>query len=100
MSFKNVKNLIHYSKEGIISKQIFRSGKLDTTLFCMAKGTEMSEHTSAKEALVYVLEGNGEFILNGRKIKMIPGATIHMQKKAPHSLKAKENTSFVLILTS
>lgn len=100
MSFKNIKTLIHYSKEGIISKQIFRSSKIDATLFCMAKGTEMSEHTSTKEAIVHVLEGNGEFILKGKRIKMFPGAIIHMEKKAPHSLKAKENTSFILVLAS
>lgn len=100
MSSKNIKNLIHYSKDGIISKQIFRSSKIDVTLFCMAKGTEMSEHTSAKEGIVHVLEGKGEFTLNGKKIKMEPGAMMHMEKKAPHSLKAKENTSFVLILAN
>ncbi|MDO8622940.1 MAG: cupin domain-containing protein [archaeon] len=94
----NLKKQIEYPKKGIISKEILQNGKIDITLFCMAKGTEMSEHTSTKEGIVHVLEGNGIFNLEKKDIAMKEGVFIHMEKNAAHSLKAKENTSFLLSL--
>ena len=95
----NVKELIDYSKKGIVSKTIEKTDKADTTLFCMAAGTELDEHTSTKQGVVYVIEGLGEFIIEGKKIKMEPGCIIFMNANFVHSLKSEENTSFLLILT-
>ena len=96
--FKEIKKLIEYPKEGILSKEIVRSDRLDVSLFCMAKGTEVSEHTSTKQGYVHVIEGNGEFNLEGKDIKMEAGVFIFMKENAVHSLKAKENTTFILSL--
>lgn len=95
---KNIKQMIEYPKQGILSKEVMKSGKLDVSLFCMAKGTEIDEHTSTKQGIVYVLEGKGMFNLEGKEIKMLPGVFIFMNNNAKHSLKAEENTAFLLIL--
>lgn len=95
--FKNLKELIEYPREGILSKEIIKN-KLNVTLFCMAEGTEISEHTSTKEGFVFVLEGKGVFNLEGEDIEMLPGVFISMKKNAVHSLKAEENTAFLLVL--
>ncbi len=97
---EQINELIEYSKKGILSKSIAGNDKLDVTLFCMAKGTEMSEHTSTKQGFVYVIEGNGVFNLEGKEIKMLPGVFIYMNENAVHSLKADENTSFILTLAN
>ncbi len=94
--------MISYTPSGILSKEISLGGKLKTktslTLFCMAAGTKISEHTSAKEGFVYVLEGRGTFNLEGRKIEMAPGVLILLPSQAVHSLRAEENCSFALFL--
>ncbi len=95
---KDIRKLIEYSKKGITSKEIIKNGKVSVDLFCMAAGTEMSKHTSTKQGIIYVVEGNGIFNLEGKKIKMAPGILINMNKNAVHSLKARENTSFLLTL--
>lgn len=95
---KELLKMIEYPNEGILSKPVISAGKTDVTLFCMAKGAMMSEHTSKKEGVIYILEGDGIFTLEGKEIKMIPGTIIHMKKNAVHSLFAKKNTCFVLIL--
>lgn len=100
MNFKNLKAMIEYPREGIISKVISKTGKKEVTLFSMAKGTEISEHTSTKEGMVYVLEGKGTFILRDNRIKMESGVIIFMDKNSPHSLEAEENTNFLLVLVS
>ncbi len=95
---KNIKQLIEYPREGIISKEIKKTDKTDVSLFCMAKGTEMSEHTSTKQGFIHVLEGKGIFNLEGKDIEMKEGVFFFMKENAVHSLKAQENTSFLLML--
>ena len=97
-TWKDTKNLVQYSKGGIVSKELLSEKSLDVTLFCMAKDTSISEHTSTKEGFVYVIEGKGSFNLEGEDIAMLPGLFIHMKKNAAHSLRAQENTSFILSL--
>jgi nitric oxide dioxygenase len=96
----NINNKIEYPSEGVLSKVINKTEKNNLTLFCMSSGTEISTHTSTKEGFVYVLEGKGTFVLNGKEIPMEPGALIFMDKNAPHSLNAKENTAFLLSLNN
>ena len=98
MNIINIKDLIEYSKGGITSKGISKEGKMNVTLFCMSANTELSEHTSTKQGIVYVIEGKGIFNLEGEAIKMKSGITIFMDENAVHSLKAEENTSFLLVL--
>ena len=96
---KNINQMIEYPKQGILSKEIVKTGKQNVSLFCMAAGTDMGEHTSTKQGFVYVVEGKGTFVLKGKEIEMKPGAFIFMNKNAKHSLKAKENTAFLLALS-
>jgi nitric oxide dioxygenase len=98
ITHKQIKKLIEYPKSGIISKEIFKTNKFDATLFCMAKDTDISDHTSTREALVFVLEGKGIFRLERKAIKMEAGILIHMESNAVHSLRAEKNTSFILTL--
>jgi nitric oxide dioxygenase len=93
---KNIQQMIEYPKEGIISKEIIKNEKVDLGLFCMAKGTEMSDHTSVRPAFVHVIEGKGIFNLEGEDIEMKPGVLINMETNAVHGLKAEENTTFIL----
>jgi len=95
---KNIKQMIEYPQEGVLSKEIIKDKRLNITLFCMAKNTEISEHTSTKPGTVYVIEGNGIFNLEGKDIAMQEGVLIHMKENAIHKLKAIENTSFLLTL--
>ncbi len=94
---QDIKKLIAYSPGGITSK-VLAKDRINVTLFCMAAGTEIGDHTSTKEGFVYVLEGEGTFILEGREMGMRPGIFFYMNKNAVHSLKAEKNTSFLLSL--
>lgn len=99
-SWENIKKLISYSEKGIVSKEVMKTDKVDATLFCMAKTTSISEHTSTKEGIIYVLEGSGMFTLAGEDIVMAPGVFISMKNNAVHSIKAEGNTAFILILVN
>jgi len=96
----NIKDNINYSAGAILSRVIIKNDKINVTLFCMAGGTEISEHTSTKQGFVFVIEGKGIFSLGGENIEMLPDAFIQMRENVAHSLKAEENTSFLLSLVS
>ena len=95
---KKILEMIEYPEKGVLSKEIEKNEKTDISLFSMAKGTSISDHTSNRQGFVYVLEGDGVFTLEGEEISMLSGVFIHMAKDALHSLKANEDTSFMLVL--
>lgn len=95
----NLAESMQFPREGIYSKVLVQSDASNYTLMCLAKGSDISEHTSSREAAVTVLKGSGVFTLKGKKIKMKPGVFIFMPKKAPHALRADENLAILLSLS-
>jgi nitric oxide dioxygenase len=95
---KNLESLMAFPKEGIFSTVLLKGEESNCTLMCLAKGTDISEHTSTREATVVVLKGSGIFMLNNEEIEMKPGVFIFMQKNAPHSLSADEDLAILLTL--
>ena len=96
--WKDIKKLIEYPKDGILSKEIIKTDSSNTTLFCMSKDTEISDHTSTKQGFVFIIEGKGIFNLEGEDIEMLSGVFIHIKENVVHSLKAEGNTAFILSL--
>ncbi len=96
--FEEIGKLIEYPKSGILSKRIPNATKMNITLFCMTKESDIEDHTSTMQGTVHVLEGEGVFTLEGRAIEMKKGTLIFMKKNAVHSLKARTNLSFLLTL--
>ena len=96
---QDLEKMMEFPREGIFSKVLAKTNISNHTLLCLAKGSDMSEHTSTREAAVTVLKGKGTFILRRKKIKMKPGVFIFMPKNAPHSLSADEDLAILLSLS-
>jgi quercetin dioxygenase-like cupin family protein len=90
---------IEYPQAGVLSKVLLKDNNCQYTLFCLAAGTEISEHTSTRNATVNVIEGRGILTLTGHDIALKSGTFIFMPANAPHALKAEENLSFLLTLS-
>ena len=95
---KDLEKMMEFPREGVFSKVLVKTEVSNYTLMCLAKGSDISEHTSTREAAVTVLKGEGTFVLNGAKIKMKPGVFIFMPKNAPHSLSATKDLAILLSL--
>jgi len=95
----DLEKMMEFPREGIFSKVLVKTDISNYTLMCLAKGSDISEHTSTREAAVIVLKGKGMFVLKGKKIKMNPGVFIFMPKNSPHSLSASENLAILLSLS-
>lgn len=94
-----LQDLIEYPSSGILSKVLLKDNNSQYTLFCLAAGTEIEEHTSTRNAVITVVEGNGNLNLEGKDITLAPGVFVFMPANAPHALQAKENLTFILTLS-
>jgi len=96
---KDLAAMMEFPREGVFSKVLVKTEVSNHTLMCLAKGSDISEHTSTREASVTVLKGKGIFVLAGKKIKMKPGVFIFMPENVPHSLSADEDLAILLSLS-
>ena len=95
----NLQDLIEYPTSGILSKVLLKDKNSQYSLFCLAAGTEIEEHTSTRNAVVTVIEGTGNLNLEGKDIALSPGVFVFMPANAPHAVEAKENLAFILALS-
>jgi quercetin dioxygenase-like cupin family protein len=89
---------IEFATQGTVSKTLLDVPHAKVTLFCMSAGQELTEHTAGSPVTVHFLEGSGEFVLGGESHAIAPGAWFYLEARAPHALKIKTDTVFVLTL--
>jgi quercetin dioxygenase-like cupin family protein len=97
---KNIFSLetaIDYADGGVVSKQVTKSKGGNITLFSFDKDQGLSEHTTAFDAVVQILDGEAEIIIGGEIFNLVKGNSIIMPAHVPHSLKATER--FKMLLT-
>lgn len=94
-----LKDKIEYAETGIVSKVLLKVPHCQYTLFCLAAGTDIAEHTSTRNAVVQVIEGQGTLTLEGQDIHLETGIFVLMPANAPHALKAEANLAFLLTLS-
>jgi quercetin dioxygenase-like cupin family protein len=88
---------IEYSKEGIVSKRVIDRPAGTVTLFAFDKGQRLSTHSAPFDAMVQVVEGEAEIIINEVPFHLSQGETIIMPAQVPHGVNAAEK--FKMILT-
>lgn len=81
----------------IVSKTLAQNAYVSLTLFAFDKGEEISTHDSTGDAMVTVLEGTGQFTVNGEVHQLKQGETLLMPAKIPHAAFAPE--PFKMMLT-
>lgn len=89
--------LVEYNEGAVVSRTLVENNAGTVTLFAFDKDQGLSEHTAPFDALVQVVEGQGEFTIGGETNQVSKGQLILMPADIPHALKA--NTRFKMILT-
>lgn len=77
---------------------IFSSTNGSINIIALKRGQNLSTHLAPADAMVQVIEGRLDFKVNEIEQTMEAGQFIMMSKGTPHSLKAVEDTKFVLTL--
>ena len=93
----NLASLVEYSEGGVVSKQLIKSPAGNVTLFSFDKGEGLSEHRDTFDAIVQVLEGVVDIVLDGKTFTLKTGESIVFPANAPHALTAVEK--FKMLLT-
>ena len=88
---------INYNDNAIVSKHILKKETGNVSLFAFDKGEGLSEHTTPFDAVVYIVDGKADIIIDGNSNILEPNETIVMPANIPHALKAVE--SFKMVLT-
>lgn len=94
----NLKDLVVYQSGSVVSKEIIKKEKGTVTLFAFDKGQGLSEHTAPFDALVYVVDGAVEIMIEGQSFLLKSGETIIMPANKPHALKAVERFKMLLVM--
>ena len=89
--------VIEYANGGIISKEIAHTQGGSVTLFSFDAGQQLSEHSAPFDAIVTVIDGEAEIIIDGIAHHPKAGEVIIMPANHPHAVNAR--TRFKMMLT-
>lgn len=93
----NLADQIHAEPGQIVSKTLAQNKAVSLTLFAFSKGEEISTHDSIGDAMVYVIDGTGQFTVDNVEHICKAGDVLVMPAKKPHAVFAKED--FKMLLT-
>ncbi|MCX6230164.1 MAG: cupin domain-containing protein [Bacteroidetes bacterium] len=92
------KQEVDYSENGIVSKRVIEKKTGNVSLFAFDKGQSLSEHTAPFDAMVQVVEGTAEIIINKNPFKVNAGESIIMPANITHAVYAVEKFKMVLTM--
>ena len=94
----NLKNLIDYQTESVVSRTMIDKQAGTITLFAFDNHQGLSEHTAPYDALVYIIEGEAEVTINGKPLRLKQGELTIMPANEPHALQAVTKFKMLLVM--
>ena len=79
------------------SRVLHKDERFNITLFGFAAGHELKTHSVPIPALIYVVEGEGEFDLGSETVQVRSGSFIRMEALLPHAVRAKSPFRMLLV---
>ncbi len=81
---KHVKKISSFEKTNIVNMQL-------------AAGEEIPAHDADADVLIIVISGKVEFTVEGERVEVSPDVMLKMSPKEKHSLRAIEDSNFLVI---
>lgn len=94
----NLKELISYQQDSIVSRELLRKKYGTLTIFAFDKGQGLSEHTAPFDATVFLIEGKAEVRIDKDIHILSEGQMIIMPANIPHAINAIERFKMILIM--
>lgn len=91
-------DMVDYQKGSVVSRTLVDRQTGTVTLFAFDKGQGLSEHTAPFDALVYLMDGQAEITISGKRHNLSTGALITMPANEPHALKAPVRFKMMLVM--
>lgn len=89
--------LVAYGEGAVVSRTLVENDAGTVTVFAFDAGQGLSEHTAPFDALVQVIDGEGEFVIGGKSSTVASGQIILMPANIPHAVRAEKR--FKMLLT-
>jgi quercetin dioxygenase-like cupin family protein len=84
--------------DSIVSRTVHDDARMKVTLFGFASGQELSDHTSARSAIIEILSGQVVLGLGDARFDLGPGAWAAMEPNLRHSVRAQREVVMLLTL--
>jgi len=94
----NVAGAVEYQEGAVVSREVLRKQTGTVTVFAFDAGQGLSEHTAPFDALVQVLDGEAEIMIDGQKHNVPAGELIIMPANKPHALQAVSRFKMMLVM--
>ena len=79
---------------------VFKTDSMRIVLIALQKGAEMIKHTADGMISIQVIEGKIQFSTEEQSVELASGQILTLHENIPHSVLAKEETIFLLTLTT
>ena len=83
---------------GILSQTLDKEAGIELVLFAFAAGEKLSEHTSARPAIIHILSGEADLTVAGDAFAARPGTWVRMAPGTSHALVARTPMVMALYL--
>ena len=93
-----LKKIIDYAPNSIISREIVKNKAGTVSIFAFDAGQGLSEHSAPFDAIVQILDGEGELIIGGNAVIAKTGETVIMPANVPHAVNAIKPFKMQLIM--
>ena len=92
-----LKDAVQYAQGSVVSKTLLKKETGNITLFAFDAGQGLSEHTAPFDAVVQIIDGQGELTIGGKPLQVSEGQMVVMPANVPHAVKAGH--PFKMLLT-
>jgi len=93
----NLGGLVDYAAGAVVSRTLAETDAGTLTLFAFDAGQRLSEHSAPFDAIVQVLDGEAELIIDGEPVVAGAGEVVVMPADVPHAVNALRR--FKMLLT-
>ena len=90
--------LVTYQRGSVVSRALIQRQTGNVTLFAFDEGQQLSEHTSPYDALVQIVEGEGQIRIGGTEHTVHAGCVILLPANVPHAVLARVPCKMLLTM--
>jgi len=90
-------SLVDYAAGAVVSRTLAEGDAGTLTLFAFDAGQRLSEHSAPFDAIVQVLDGEAELVIDGEVVAAGAGEVVVMPANIPHAVNAPKR--FKMLLT-
>ena len=95
---QSLAELASIQERSIVSRVLLKASGGSVTVFAFAKGEGLSEHSTPREALLVVTEGEAEVSIANEVQRVRAGESVRLPASVPHAVHAPVDVRVLLVI--